>query len=100
MLMKAAHKSEKICPSCSQWTHWNNQLGDCCEHCGFDLLKAKVEEEQERKERFYEKPTGIISITGNEPAFLQGIYRIINFVYLIFVAMMAAIVWFITTVVA
>lgn len=97
---KLSQASEKICPSCGKWTPWSKQAHDRCVHCGFELMAETIEKERIRKERFYEKPAGIINISGSEPAWLQSIYRGVNFVYLLFVGMMAAIVWFITTVVA
>lgn len=95
-----ASASEKICPSCKKWTSWSNTPGDTCVHCGYDLLALQLKEERERKERFYEKPSGIITIKEGTNPILAKIYATINFVYLLFVGIMAAIVWFITTVVA
>lgn len=92
--------SEKICPACKKWTKWTNTPGDKCVHCGFDLLAQQVQEEKVRKEKFYEKPTRIITIKEGTHPILVKICEAINFVYIIFVGIMAAIVWFITTVVA
>jgi len=96
--VKLSETSEKICPSCGQWTTWSKQPHDRCIHCGFELMAETIRKEEIRKERFYEKPAGLITIKGTEPAWLQGVYRGINYVYFIFVGIMAAIVWFITTV--
>lgn len=95
-----SQKSEKICPSCKQWTVWRKHPDDRCTHCGFELMAQTVREEKLRHERFYANPGGIITIKGSEPAWLQALYRGINMVYFAFVGIMAAIVWFITTVVA
>lgn len=98
--VKLSETSEKKCPRCGQWTTWSKQPDDHCIHCGFELMAETIEKEKLRKERFYQKPGGLITIKGTEPGWIQGIYRAINFVYVIFVGIMAAIVWFITSVVS
>lgn len=92
--------SEILCPNCKKWTVWKNLPGDTCSHCGFDFLAEKVQKEKIRKEKFYEKPVGLITINGNEHPLLKAIYKVVNFIYLIFLAITTAIVWVITTVAA
>lgn len=42
--------SQKKCPSCGQWTTWNQRLDDKCEHCGAQLEKQRAEEVKHRQE--------------------------------------------------
>ena len=58
--------TQKKCPDCSQWTAWNHQLTDKCEHCGEVLDKRALNdlqrfEETERvnvENSFYEPKPG------------------------------------------
>ncbi len=36
--------SEKKCPDCGQWTTWNHQLNDTCQHCGELLDKRRIQD--------------------------------------------------------
>lgn len=96
--METASRSEKKCPYCGEWTQWSQLDGDRCTHCGFDLMAQQRVEAQERKERFYEKKASVFTIKGDEHPLLALFYRTVNFIYMLFVGFMAAMVWLITTV--
>lgn len=96
--MEKIPRSEKRCPSCGEWTQWSHSEGGTCTHCGFDLMAQRRVEAQERKERFYEKKASVFTIKGDEHPLLALFYRTVNFIYMLFVGFMAAMVWLITTV--
>jgi phage FluMu protein Com len=42
-------KREIKCPHCKQWTLWNGNINDRCQHCGVFLEKEAFSDEIEKK---------------------------------------------------
>lgn len=47
--------SQKKCPACGQWSHWNQDINDKCEHCG-KVLEAQRAVDQKKREDNAKKP--------------------------------------------
>lgn len=47
--------SQKKCPACSQWSSWNQDINDKCEHCG-TVLELQRAVDQKKREESARKP--------------------------------------------
>jgi len=90
--------TQKKCPECNQWTSWNHQLTDKCEHCGELLDKRTIndleyfEKQQKMNDEnsFYTPKPGdnFIVLAVRKAAWIA------NVIYMAFVSFM---LWLFTT---
>jgi hypothetical protein len=43
--------SQKKCPACAQWSNWNQDMNDKCEHCGMVLEHQRAADTRKREEK-------------------------------------------------
>jgi hypothetical protein len=97
--MAATFQSSKKCPQCGEWSDWNGEITDCCQHCGALLsdksslrAAARVAEQQEKKG--FE--LGLIPIhpTDSWPVVLAK--RLVQAIQISFVAIVSFLLWLLT----
>ncbi len=90
-------KNKKKCPHCGKWSVWNLNDQDKCVHCGGHLFTNAKQIAQSRKSRS-ELKVNLLEIASSDSKFIVILKKIVNFVHLVFMAIISAIMWFITTV--
>lgn len=89
----------KKCPHCQQWTPWQQQPSDCCVHCGQVLEPYRVASDQER-EKLEQVPNSqlmLIEIKPEDGAVVTFFKYIIRGGQMAFAAIVAFVIWFLTT---
>lgn len=92
--------SAKKCPSCQQWSRWQLDPNDCCTHCG-ELLDPQAQYSAiEREKRANQKMPAVllIEIEPNDSAVVHFFKTIIRGGQMLFAAIVAFLVWFVTIV--
>ncbi|GAB2547922.1 hypothetical protein [Rufibacter soli] len=92
-------KASKKCPHCAQWSVWQRNPTDTCEHChqlldptAVERLKAQAQRKSEESTRF---TVDFIQINPQDSAFTK-FYKGIGLSFQIaFVAIMSFILWLI-----
>jgi len=94
----------KKCPHCGQWSPWNQNPEDHCEHCHSPLdpvtlarQQAQQEQQQKEKQRIF---LDLIRIDPNDPWFTRFTKKIGLGFQLAFVAIVTFFIWFIAFVAA
>lgn len=95
----SASASQKKCPQCGEWTIWQLQAEDRCTHCGA-LLSTHIQEKEARAQRILTAPTGLFPVNETDGALLKAGKRVLNLSHMVFTAVVGAVIWFITVVVA
>ncbi|QNF31328.1 RNHCP domain-containing protein (plasmid) [Adhaeribacter swui] len=97
-------KDTKKCPHCGQWSHWNQNPEDRCEHCRNPLdpitlnrQQAKYDLQQQEKQRF---SLDLIRINPDDSWFIRFTKKVGLGFQLIFVAIITFFIWFIAFVAA
>lgn len=87
---------QKKCPHCGEWSSWNMNLTDRCEHCG-QPLGGKDLKNQERREQEQLKNTEdwLFAIKKTDSPFVVSLKKIGNFFYTVFMAIISFILWLI-----
>lgn len=87
---------EKKCPHCGEWSTWNQQLTDSCNHCGrtlggkdLDYQEKRAAQEQKNIENW------IFNIKESDSNFVKGWKEVGNFFYTVYLAIITFIVWLI-----
>lgn len=85
---------EKKCPHCGEWSTWNQNLDDPCDHCGKPLggedlaHKQMVEKDaQERAEKW------IFYIREDDSDLMVVLKKIGNTAYVIYMSILSFIAW-------
>ena len=97
--MASSFQSSKKCSNCGQWSDWNMEVTDRCQHCGAllsdksSLDSASRETEPEVKEGFQLQ---LIQIYPTDSWFVVGVKRIVQALQISFVAIVSFIIWFLT----
>lgn len=98
--MSSNFHSAKKCSFCGQWSHWNQQPTDTCQHCGalldddtFLRAAAKEIEKRNRKKRI---EIDIIQISPNDTLLVRIAKRIVQMLQITFIAIVSFIIWFLT----
>jgi hypothetical protein len=84
-------RTEKICPHCAAWTHWDKKPTDRCSHCNELLDQVALKEKEVRDEAdrvFYEND--FFRVREEDGVLMRLIRRTAWIVHLFF----AAITWF------
>lgn len=90
--------ASKKCPNCGQWSHWNQNPTDRCEHCQSILDPVAVASQQARAKRQLEKgrfEIDFIEINPHDPWYTQFIKRIGLGFQIAFVSVVSFILWLI-----
>lgn len=84
----------KKCPNCHQWSSWNQQKTDRCEHCGALLATETIEREEKReKKKKEEEDRWVFNIQPDDPPLTIFFKKIGKVGYVIFMAIVSFIVW-------
>ena len=96
--MKSNFQSAKKCSVCGQWSDWNMQASDTCEHCGAILddafLRTLQNETEPKKKNQIE--IDFIQIYPTDSFLVKIGKRIILALQISFVAIVSFIIWFLT----
>lgn len=89
-------KGSKKCPHCHQWSEWNQDKTDRCEHCGALLAPEVVEREEKRDKKKKEEEDGwVFNVQPNDSPFKVLLKKVGKVGYVIFMAIVSFIVWLI-----
>lgn len=91
--------AEKKCPHCGNWTQWQNQPSDRCEHCNETLDERTVKLQQEwldEKREFYEK--NFYRIREDDGVFMVIVRKVAMVFHMIFAAITWLIMWVVMSV--
>jgi hypothetical protein len=91
--------ASKKCPNCGEWSDWNQNPTDRCEHCGSILDPVAVARQEAREERRQEEAdrftVKFIEINPDDPWYLQIIKRMGLGIQIAFVSIVSFILWLI-----
>ncbi|GAB3740569.1 hypothetical protein GCM10027594_20490 [Hymenobacter agri] len=89
--------STKKCPACQQWSHWQQQAHDRCEHCG-ELLDPRAQQEATERAATEHLRGGIqlIEIGPDDSDLVRFLKTIARGGQLVFIAILGFIVWLVT----
>ncbi|MFT2011079.1 hypothetical protein ACMA1I_20585 [Pontibacter sp. 13R65] len=91
--------SSRKCPVCGQWSQWNQNPTDRCEHCQSILDPIAVSREQAREERRQEESkrfsVDFIKIDPEDPWYLSLFKRVGLGIQITFAAIISFILWLI-----
>lgn len=93
--------STKKCPSCQQWSHWQQQAADRCEHCG-ELLdpRAQGEAQQQAATEHLRGGIQLVAINPEDGGLLRFFKTIVRGGQLLFIAIIGFVVWLVTALAA
>jgi hypothetical protein len=93
--------STKKCPSCQQWSQWQQQATDRCEHCD-ELLDPRTHAEDQQQEATERLRGGIqlMEINPEDGGLTWFFKTIVRGGQLLFIAILAFIVWLVTALAA
>jgi len=92
-------EATKKCPHCEQWTTWQQQPTDHCQHCGQELepYRAASNEARAQLEQQPMSKLVLIEVKPDDGTFMRFLKRIIQGGQLAFAGLLAFVVWFLTT---
>jgi predicted amidophosphoribosyltransferase len=85
---------EKKCPYCGEWSTWNQDLRDTCDHCG-KILGGKDLEYQEKRQaqKQANEEQWIFYINESDNEFIKALKKTGNFFYVIYMAILTFMAW-------
>ncbi|HEX8329225.1 MAG TPA: hypothetical protein VF629_16950 [Hymenobacter sp.] len=91
--------STKKCPACQQWSRWQQQAADRCEHCG-ELLdpRAHGEAQQQAATEHLRGGIQLVEINPEDGAVTRFFKTLVRGGQLVFIAILGFIVWLVTVV--
>jgi phage FluMu protein Com len=91
--------STKKCPSCQQWSQWQQQADDRCEHCG-ELLDPRAHAEAQQQVATEQQQGGIqlMEIGPDDTGLVWFFKTIVRGGQLLFIAILGFIVWLVTAI--
>ena len=96
----AINTSSRKCSNCGQWSLWNQQPEDLCEHCGAILdpqgLKARQKQEEEDFRQKQNLNIALIEIYSYDSAFTRFWKRIVQGFQITLMAIISFIIWLVT----
>lgn len=97
-----APQSSKKCPNCQQWSVWQLQPTDHCEHCGALLDPRALKNAEAREELANQKMPSVllVEINPEDGPVTRFFKTIVRGGQLLFAAIMAFLVWLVTAVAA
>ena len=93
--------STKKCPSCQQWSAWQQSPDDRCQYCG-ELLDARAQQSAINREKVANQKMPsvmLLEIKPDDGAVVRFFKRIVRGGQLAFAAIVAFIVWLVTVLV-
>lgn len=85
---------EKKCPHCGEWSKWNKNIEDLCEHCGQPLGGRDLEFHQNRQKDIQaNKEQWIFYIKESDSDFMKGLKKVGNIFYTIYMAIVTFLAW-------
>jgi len=90
--------THKKCPECNEWTSWNHQLTDKCEHCSELLDKRAINDIKlfEKQQKINEENSFYVPKPGDSFIVL-AVRKAAWIANVIYVAMVSFMLWFFTT---
>jgi len=92
-------KSTRKCPHCGQWSTWNQDPADRCDHCGNvldpDALARQHASDERKEEESQRFSVDFIKIDPDDPFFLRFFKKIGLGFQVLFVAIVTFIIWLI-----
>jgi predicted amidophosphoribosyltransferase len=89
--------SEKLCPSCGNWSKWNQLEDGFCEHCNNKLTNYKGKEKI-REANFKKQNFGFFEVKPNENGFVKFLKKSTNLIAFLFISFVSFILWIISTI--
>lgn len=87
---------QKKCPHCQQWSDWDQDIEDTCEHCGQKLSLMEIQRNQKREEeRIANEQKWMFYIQKSDPPFMVFLKKAGNLFYTVFMAIMTFLLWLI-----
>jgi len=87
---------EKKCPNCGQWSKWNQNLRDTCEHCGEILSKVDLEfEEQRAAQKKINEEQWVFYLKEDDSNFVKKAKKVGDFFYSLYLTIITIIAWLI-----
>jgi hypothetical protein len=97
--MAATFQSSKKCPQCGEWSDWNGEITDSCQHCGAGLsdkssLSAAARAAEQQEKKGFE--LGLIPIHATDSWPVVLVKRLVQAIQISFVAILSFLIWFLT----
>jgi hypothetical protein len=98
-VMSIPFQSSKKCPECREWSDWNQQITDTCQHCGAllsgqEFLHAAAREAEQQENKGF--GIGLIPIHPTDAWPVVVLKRLVQAIQISFVAIVSFIIWFLT----
>ncbi|WP_194776711.1 hypothetical protein [Pararhodonellum marinum] len=85
---------EKKCPHCGEWSSWNLNSRDTCDHCGKTLgVKDLKYEEQRASDKKVNEENWIFYIKEDDNEFVKLLKKIGNVFYVIYMSIVTFLAW-------
>ncbi|MGF1637911.1 MAG: hypothetical protein ACFCUU_12620 [Cyclobacteriaceae bacterium] len=82
--------SKKKCPQCGEWSVWNENPNDTCEHCGSVLdLKSVKRMEIRAEAKALSKEKWIFAIKDSDNGFMRFLKQVGNTTYMVFMVILS-----------
>lgn len=89
-------KGSKKCPDCGQWSEWNQEKTDRCQHCDALLSPEIIEREEKSAQKKKEQEDGwIFNVKPDDNPIKVFFKKTGKLGYVIFMAIVSLIVWLI-----
>ena len=99
-MLMTTNTSSRKCANCGQWSLWNQQPEDLCEHCGAILdpqgLRARKLQEEEDFRQKQNINIALIEIFPYDSAFTRFWKRIVQGLQITLMAIISFIIWLVT----
>ncbi|MHA7129575.1 hypothetical protein [Algoriphagus namhaensis] len=86
--------SQKKCPNCGQWSSWDRNYDDRCDHCGEYLAQEeKRRETVKEEEKLRQEKDWMFRVDPTDNAWIKFWKKAGNLFYVVFMAIMSFIMW-------
>ena len=89
--------STKKCPACQQWSEWQQQADDRCEHCGA-LLDPRTHAEAQQAAAAPPRGIQLMEIKPEDGGLVRFFKTLVRGGQLLFIAIIGFIVWLVTAI--
>jgi hypothetical protein len=87
---------EKKCPHCGNWSSWNQNLKDTCDHCGKSLGGIDLEYQEIRaRDKQANEEQWIFYIKESDSSFIKAMKKTGNFFYTVYMSIITFLAWLI-----
>lgn len=85
---------EKKCPHCGEWSSWDQDLNDVCDHCGKPLggIDLIYKEKRAAQEKASEEQW-VFFIKETDSEFVKKAKKVGNFFYTVYISIITFIAW-------